>query len=246
MLDNPTDERLSPSSVSAIVGTVPFPLNQHGCQVEATVPASTEIIAAAADFYRSFLWGENQSQATRYYLRRRGLHEPVLRSFGIGYSPIGWTTLLDHLADRGYGPDEVVAAGLATRSHRRDDRYYDLFRSRLMFPIARPGEPATGFAGRGTHPGPSWPRWIISPASEIFSGSTAVFGLDHATGAIRQSGEAVVMRDCLDVLDHHQRGEENRVAVIRSPLTAEHVSELKRYGRQVRRARGPRRPSSLW
>lgn len=207
-----------------------------------TSPSSraAEILSAAVDFYSGVLWRRDQASVTRSFLRRHGLDRDTLLQFRVGYAPIGWTTLLDHLGGRGYGPAEVVAAGLATRSHRRGDRFYDHFRSRLMFPIARPGGPVVGFAGRGTHPGPSWPRYVISPNTEAFVGRKAIFGLDHAAQTIRTTGEAWVLRDCLDVLDRHQHGAKNHVAIIRSPITADHRVELDRYANSIHRAQ-PRR-----
>lgn len=188
------------------------------------------VIAAAADYYREILWRGKHARIPRSYLRRRGLRESVIRRFGVGYAPIGWTGVIDHLVGLGYERDEIQAVGLASRSHRRDDRHYDVFRSRLMFPIFDPERGIVGFAGRGTHPGPSWPRWVISQNGSTFQAERAIFGLEQAASAISDTGEVLILRDCLDVLHNFQQGRLATVAVIRSRVTDQHRSVLSRYG----------------
>jgi hypothetical protein len=144
-------------------------------------------------------------------LAKEGLGESVIRAFGVGYAPVGPDELMNHLGDLGYSVDEVVASGLATRSVR--GRAHVHFRSRLMFPVKDADGRVLGFAGLGTHVGPSWALWITSPEVGLYRRSEAVFGLDRAARRIASSGVAQVERDCIAVLRSHQDGMENAVAV---------------------------------
>jgi DNA primase catalytic core, N-terminal domain len=87
------------------------------------------------------------------------------------------------------------------------------FRSRVMFPVRDRDGRVLGFAGLGTHVGPSWALWITSPDVGLYRRSEAVFGLDRAAGGITASGRALVRRDSIEVLRAHQDGETNAVAV---------------------------------
>ena len=135
----------------------------------------------------------------------------MIREFGVGYAPIGPDELMEHLRGLGYSTEEAVEAGMATRSVR--GRAHTHFRSRVMFPVRDPEGRILGFAGLGTHVGPSWALWITSPDVGLYRRSEAVFGLDRAARAVSASGTALVQRDCIEVLRAHQEGRSNAVAV---------------------------------
>lgn len=202
-------------------------------------PRLTDILDAAAAFYREVFWEWPSTDAVRSSLLDRGLAPELLHRFGVGYSPFGWTGLIDRLAELGYSASDLEAAGLAVRSHR-SKQLYDRFRSRLMFPVSDgPGAGTIGFMAFATHGGPSWPKWLISPDTDHFQGTSAIFGLDHAAAAIERGGAALVLGDCLEVLCRHQNGQEEAVAVIRSQITPDHVAKLNRYAPKIV-ASGPR------
>ena len=82
-----------------------------------------------------------------------------------------------------------------------------------MFPIRDRDGRTLGFAGLGTHLGPSWPKWVASPDAGLYQRSEAVFGIDRAVHEIATSGIALVRRDCVEVLQAHQDGQSNAVTV---------------------------------
>ncbi len=142
----------------------------------------------------------------------------------MGYAPIGPDELMNHLSGLGYSTEELIAAGLATRSVRGNPHAY--FRSRLMFPVKDREGRILGFAALGTHLGTSWALWVTSPDNEVYSRSRAVFGLDRAADHIAASGTASVRRDSIEVLKAHQDGQETAVTVHTSRVTREQMLEL--------------------
>ena len=183
-----------------------------------------ELLADAGDFFESYLWESASSRAARDVLAGEDLDEEVIRAFGVGYAPIGANELLNHLQGIGYSADEVVEAGLATRSAR--GRVHTRFRSRIMFPVRDGDGRIRGFAGRGTHLGPSWSLWVISPASRIYRPSEAVFGLDRAAPEIAATSTALVQPDSIEVLKAHQHGKTNAVTVHTNRVTREQMEAL--------------------
>ena len=169
------------------------------------------LLADAAAFFESYLWESRSGSGARDKLVQANLDEEVIRSYEIGFAPIGPDVYMDHLRGLGYSTEELVAGGLANRSVR--GRAHAHFRSRLMFPVKDRDGRVLGFAGLGTHVGPSWALWITSPDTELYRRSKAVFGLDRAAGGITASGLAIVQRDSIEVLRAHQEGETNAVAV---------------------------------
>jgi DNA primase-like protein len=183
-----------------------------------------ELLADAGEFFEAFLWESESSSAARGFLAEKDLDEEVMRAFGIGYSPIGPDELMNHLRGLGRSTEELVAAGLATRSMRGHVHAY--FRSRVMFPIKDGEGRILGFAGLGTHLAPSWSLWVTSPDVGLYRRSKAVFGLDRAAVQIAASNTALVRTDCIEVLRAHQDGKANAVTVHTSEVTREQMHVL--------------------
>ena len=179
----------------------------------------TSLLADAAEFFEAYLWESESCRAARKTLADKGLSEEVLRQFGVGYAPVGHAELMGHLGRLGYSTEEAESAGLADRSGR--GRLHSHFRSRIMFPVRDAEGRIHGFAGLGTHLGPSWPLWLTSPQTELYDRPSAVFGLDRAAPEIAATGVAAVRRDCIDVLLAHQDGSTNAVTVHSGAVTQE-------------------------
>jgi DNA primase catalytic core, N-terminal domain len=190
----------------------------------AAEPGIGRLLADAAEFFETYLWESESSRAARSKLAEHGLDEETIRAFEVGYAPIGPDELMNHLHGLGYSTEELIAAGLATRSVRGNPHAY--FRSRVMFPVKDREGRILGFAALGTHLGTSWALWVTSPDNEVYRRSRAVFGLDRAADRIAASGTASVRRDCIEVLQAHQEGQETAVTVHTSRVTREQMLEL--------------------
>jgi hypothetical protein len=142
----------------------------------------------------------------------------------VGWAPVGPDLLMSHLRGLGHSSEDIVAAGLATRSVR--GRVHGFFRSRVTFPVKDAEGQVLGFAGLGTHLGPSWPLWVTSPDVGLYRRSQAVFGLDRAVHENAASGIALVRRDCIEVLRAHQDRQANAVTVHTSWVTRDQMLAL--------------------
>jgi DNA primase catalytic core, N-terminal domain len=183
-----------------------------------------QLLADAGAFFEAYLWKAEGSGNARDLLAKKGLKQKVIRAFGVGYAPMGPDILMSHLRGLGYSIEEMEAAGLARRSAR--GRLHAHFRSRIMFPVKDRDGLILGFAGLGTHLGPSWPLWVSSPDTDLYRRSQAVFGLDRAAKRISTSKTALLRPDCIEVLRAHQDGETNAVTVHTEEITREQVLEL--------------------
>ena len=182
------------------------------------------LLADAGEFFEDYLWESEAAAAAREILAGHGLNEKVIRLFGVGYAPVGPDELMANLHERGYSTEEIIAAGLARRSER--GRVHAYFRSRIMFPIRDRDGRILGFAGLGTHLGPSWPMWVVSPDVGLYRRPGAVFGLDVAANRIASTKSAVVLGDCVEVLEAHQDGRPNAVTVHTGGVTSEQIEAI--------------------
>jgi hypothetical protein len=183
-----------------------------------------QILECSAAFYERVLWESEVGSRTRQRLVRHGLEEPTLRSFRVGYAPDSTELLREHLRRCAYSDDELIAAGIATRSDR--EHLHLLFHARVMFPFRDADDRVLGFAGLATHLGPSWPLWLTSPDRGQFRTGAAIFAIGEAAPAIARARRALVLRDPVQVLALHQGGRHDAVAVIQSPITREHLFQL--------------------
>jgi hypothetical protein len=183
-----------------------------------------QLLAEAGKFFESCLWKDETSGKARDALAKEGLDEKTIRAFGVGYAPVRYRDLLEHLEALGYSSDEVVASGLARISPR--GRVHAHFASRIMFPIRDRDGTTLGFAGLSTHLGPSWPMWVVSPDVGLYRRSEAVFGVDRAAKQIAATKTAVVVGDCVAVMTAHQDSQPNAVTVHSSGVTPEQIDEL--------------------
>jgi hypothetical protein len=193
-------------------------------QGELTDERLAELLADAGEFFESYLWESGTAGAARKTLAGHGLDEKVIRRFGVGYAPVGPDELMDHLREDGYSTEEIVASGLARLSGR--GRVHAYFRSRIMFPVRDRDGRTVGFAGLGTHLGPSWPMWVVSSDVGLYRRSEAVFGLDVAAKRITSSKSVVVVGDSIEVLKAHQDGRPNAVTVHTGGVTPEQIDAM--------------------
>lgn len=183
-----------------------------------------EVLDHSAKLFENYLWESDIGANIRARIIRWGIDEETLRAFGVGYSPGKSSLYLTELERFDLTPADALGAGMATESAR--GRVHIRFHDRIMFPIKdRDGE-LEGFAGLATHLGPSWPLWIVSADDGRFESGAALFGIDRAWPAIGSARTALIVRDCVQVLALHQDGRDEAVAVVQSPITRAHTTQL--------------------
>ena len=171
------------------------------------------------------LWESREAAEAREYLLGRGLSEAALRQFRVGYSPSAWDTVLNASRRAGFKNEEVYAAGLAVRG--REGRLYDVFRGKIMFPLADARGRVRGFGARAMRDGQG-PKYVNTREGEAFSKGRQLFGADLARAAAAKSGSVVLAEGYTDVIALHQAGFANAVGAMGTALTPEQASQLQR------------------
>jgi DNA primase len=116
-----------------------------------------------------------------------------------------------------------MAAGLVKESSRGA---YDVFRNRLMFPIADANGRLLGFGGRTLGEDPA--KYLNTPGTLLFDKSTSLFGLDRARDAMAKAGRAIVVEGYTDCIMAHQHGFAETVATLGTAMTDAHANVLRR------------------
>ena len=183
----------------------------------------------AALFFHDRLLNSDRDSVVRKYAEKRGLSEETIKSFGLGYAPDSWNDLLSAAREKGIGADWLVKAGLAKTGEQRT---YDAFRKRLIFPIQAPSGRVVGFGGRALSD-EDQPKYLNSPESPIYRKSQVLYGLYQARDALRRQGQALVVEGYMDLLGLHEQGIQGVVALCGTALTREQARLLARYGQQA-------------
>ena len=183
----------------------------------------------AANFYHSLLGNANASLDARRYIEKRGLTEPIIKRFRLGYADSSWSALIDYLSNRGIKVDIASKAGLVLKG--KDASYYDLFRNRLIFPIFDVRDRVIGFGARVLDE--TLPKYINSPETSVYKKGEHLYGLNFAKSYIREKDFAIITEGYLDVITAHQYGVENAVASLGTALTVDEIRLLKRYTHNV-------------
>jgi DNA primase len=176
-----------------------------------------EIMNKAAEFYRRQL---KQSQAAISYLKSRGVTGDAAARFGLGFAPSAWQNLSVIFPD--YQHPSLKEAGLVIEN---ENKRYDRFRNRVMFPILNQRGAVIAFGGRVLSD--EEPKYLNSPESPLFEKGRELYGLFQARRA-RNKTALVVVEGYMDVLMLAQHGIENVVATLGTATTAHHVEKLLR------------------
>ena len=181
------------------------------------------LLERTAAYYVRVLWESGEAADAREYLLGRGLSEGALRQFRVGYSPSAWDTVLNASWRSGYKNEEIYAAGLAVRG--REGQIYDVFRGKIMFPLADRRGRVRGFGARAMRDGQG-PKYVNTREGDVFSKGRQLFGLDVARAPASKAGSVILAEGYTDVIALHQAGFANTVGAMGTALTSEQASEL--------------------
>ncbi len=183
----------------------------------------------AARFFHSKLYAPEGAEALKYALGR-GMPKSTLTSFGIGYAPDTWSSLVDALRKKGYTDQELRDSGLVTVS-KKNGNLFDRFRDRLMFPIIDVRGNVIGFGGRIMKNDPNAAKYLNSPETLIFNKRKNLFALNLAKKS--KLGYLILVEGYMDAIALHQYGFDCAVASLGTALTEDGAALLSKYTDQV-------------
>lgn len=197
-----------------------------------------EINTKAAYFFHRFLLDMPAAKPARDYLEGRGLKLAIIEKWQIGFIPEQWELLTQYLTKKGFGIEDIVAAGLTIKRDGADARtgrgFYDRFRGRIMFPLCDAHGNVVGFTGRIlVETENTGGKYVNTPQTPVYDKSRVLFGLDKAKSEIKGRDLVVIVEGQMDVIACHTAGMANVVAASGTALTPEQVKLLRRYTNNI-------------
>ena len=200
--------------------TVPYENNR----LEKSKPSG--LVEKAVKFYQANL-NEKIAPKAVQYLKDRKITGATAKKFNIGYAQDKWDGLLNHL-----GSDtpskELDESGLFSK---KDDRFYDRFRGRVIFPIRNIKGDFIAMGGRIIDEGE--PKYLNSPETSFFNKSNELFGLYEVKELEKNIASLIVVEGYMDVIGLYEHGIKNAVATLGTAVTPNHVSKIMRYTNKI-------------
>ena len=224
-------ERLSfPEAVAFLADQLhmPLPEMQNDPAYEQRRSLKERIYLAnksAAKLYHQQLWQPEGAHILKY-LQDRGLSDAVIRRFGIG-AALPSARVGRALMKEGFTEEELVQAGLMLK---RDDRTFDMFRNRAIFPIIDAHGNVLGFGGRAM--GDVMPKYLNTSDTPAFNKRYSVFAANLLRKA-RGLNRVILVEGYMDVVALSQFGVEGVAATLGTALTPEQARLLQRFAPEV-------------
>lgn len=164
------------------------------------------------------------SEAAITYLKQRGITGRIADLFDIGYAPEGYDNITKQFSDS-VDQNTLVQVGLLAKKDQ--NRVYDRFRGRIMFPIKDTRGRVIAFGGRAL--GDAMPKYINSPETPLFHKSNSLYGLYEARQSPGKISQLIIVEGYMDVIALSQHDIANSVATLGTATNSQHVRNLLRY-----------------
>ena len=175
----------------------------------------------AKDYFHNTLLNSEAGKAIGLtYFKERGFTSETIEKFQLGYSPDTWDAFTGEAIRKGYKLEYLEKTGL---SIVKDEKQFDRFKGRVMFPIQSLSGRILGFGGRILTNDKKAAKYLNSPESDIYHKSKVLYGIYHAKQAIAKEDNCFLVEGYTDVIQMHQLGIENVVSSSGTALTPEQI-----------------------
>jgi DNA primase len=218
--------------------------DKYGIQLPEEKPATAEELAAISEreslhiinefardhFMKNLHENEEGKAIALSYFEERGFREDIIRKFQLGYCLNSGDDFTKSALNKGYKLEYLEKVGLVKT---KDDRHFDFFRGRVMFPIHSVSGRVLGFGGRTLTTDKKIAKYFNSPESIIYNKSEILYGLHFAKGDIIKYDNCFLCEGYTDVISLHQAGLINVVASSGTSLTKDQIKLIRRYTQNI-------------
>lgn len=218
--------------------------DKYGIQIPEDKPASAEELAAISEreslhiineYARTYFVNnlKNSDEGKKIglsYFIERGFRPEIIEQFQLGYCSNKSDDFTAKALKEGYKLEYLEKVGL---SKTKDDRSFDFFRGRVLFPIHSVSGRVLGFGGRTLITDKKVAKYFNSPESLIYDKSSILYGLHFSKGDIIKYDNCFLCEGYTDVISMYQAGVKNVVSSSGTSLTREQIRLVKRYTKNI-------------
>ena len=222
---------------------IKFLAKKYGIEVEETEQTAEDKIQAnereslylvsefAKEYFHNTLLKTEEGKAIGLsYFKERGFAEETIKKFELGYSPDSWDAFTGHAIKKGYKLEFLEKTGL---SIVKEEKQFDRFKGRVMFPILSMSGRTLGFGGRILTSDKKAAKYLNSPESDIYHKSKVLYGIFHAKQSIAKEDNCYLVEGYTDVIQLYQTGIHNVVSSSGTALTSEQIRLINRLTKNI-------------
>lgn len=185
----------------------------------------------ASKFFMDQLWETDKGKSIGLnYLTERGISTEMIKKFQLGFSPDEWTAFTDHALKNAHDIKLLEKTGLTII---REDKKFDRFKGRVMFPIHNLSGQVIGFGGRTLSNDKKQAKYLNSPESDLYHKSKVLYGISFARNEMVKEDNCFLVEGYTDVISLFDSGIENVVASSGTSLTTDQIKLIKRFTNNV-------------
>ncbi len=180
----------------------------------------------AQKYFSDVLWKNPEGTSIGLsYFKERGFREDTIRQFGLGYALDQWEAFTTAALEGEYQLEFLEKTGLTIV---KDQKQFDRFKGRVLFPIQSMSGRVLGFGGRILIQDKKAAKYLNSPESDIYHKSKVLYGLYQAKQAIAKEDMCYLVEGYTDVIQLHQAGIKNVVSSSGTALTSDQIRLIRR------------------
>ena len=210
-------------------------IEKEETEEERLAKTSRESLQAVSTYAQSYFHDillnnkEGKSIGLNYFLSRE-YNESTIKKFGLGYSLESRDAFSGHALGKGYKTEFLTKTGLSVENN---NKLFDRFAGRVMFPIHSISGNVIGFGGRTLRTDKKTAKYFNSPESELYHKSDVLYGLYFAKNSISKKDKCFLVEGYTDVISFHLAGIENVVASSGTALTDGQIRQIKRFTQNI-------------
>ena len=188
------------------------------------------LINKSKEFFKKNLETQEGKSIALTYFNHRNINEEMINKFELGYSVDKWDSLYNYLVKNQFDEDQIIKAGLILENNNKK---YDRFRNRIIFPIQNLSGKTIAFGARILSEEKNQPKYINSPETSLYIKSNTLYGLYQSKNIIRKMDNCYLVEGYTDVIALFQIGIENVVASSGTSLTTNQIKLVSRYTKNI-------------
>jgi DNA primase len=188
------------------------------------------ILNKSKDFFINNLKTKEGKNVALTYFEHRVISKEMIKKFELGYSLDKWNSLYDNLKTLKYSEKLMISAGLILE---KNNKKYDRFRNRIIFPIHNISGKVIAFGARQIKDDKDQPKYINSPETTLYIKSNILYGIYQSKNSIRKEDKCYLVEGYTDVISLFQIGIENVASSSGTSLTTNQIKLIGRYTKNV-------------
>ena len=184
------------------------------------------VLTHAQKYFSDILMNNEEGKAIGLsYFKERGYTEETIEQFQLGYGLDTWDAFTKDALEKGYQLEYLEKTGMTIV---KEDKHYDRFRGRVMFPIHNFSGKVIGFGGRVLKKDVKAAKYVNSPESEVYEKRRVLYGIYYAKKDIIAQDNCYLVEGYTDVVTLYQSGIKNVVSSSGTSLTVDQIRLVKR------------------